>query len=180
MEQTAKIYKCKSCKGTVQKDAKKCPHCGEKYPTVSNAKGCLGFLVMVIVGSLVIGSCVDNKAIESPVTIEAEQLSYDQQMEKFIQFYAVDYQVTRSVDLSHASRTRYNSNIFAPKALSHEQQIATAAKAAKDIQLTQRVQVSSVNIMIEKDGAPKLSVSYAPDQKGWVGDKNLGQRFILE
>ncbi|MGR3071466.1 hypothetical protein ABMY53_10520 [Vibrio vulnificus] len=65
MEQTAKIYKCKSCKETVQKDAKKCPHCGEKYPTVSNAKGCLGFIVMVIVGSLIIGSCVDQDSTSS-------------------------------------------------------------------------------------------------------------------
>lgn len=152
----------------------------EKAPSVSNKKGCLGAIILICLFSIVMVSCSDKKTTNTPTTTKPEQLSYDQQMENFIDYYAVDYQITRSEDLSHASRTRYNSNIFAPKAISHEQQIATAAKAAKDIQMKQRVQVSSVNIMIEKDGVPKLSASYAPDQKGWSGQSDNKQRFIIE
>ncbi|ENB4393856.1 hypothetical protein ABHP78_003075 [Vibrio cholerae] len=70
MEQTEKIYKCKSCKETVQKDAKKCPHCGEKYPTVSNAKGCLGFIVLSLIFGIIMASCSDktpsNSSVQNP------------------------------------------------------------------------------------------------------------------
>lgn len=60
MEQAEKIYKCKSCKETVQKDAKKCPHCGEKYPTVSNAKGCLGAIIFIFILSAIMVSCSED------------------------------------------------------------------------------------------------------------------------
>lgn len=104
----------------------------------------------------------------------------DAYYEQLIQSSAVSYQVINSDNLSHATRSRYNTNIFAPQAQTKEQQLATAAKAAKEIQLKNRVQVSSVNLMIEEGGGAKVSINYAPDQKGWVGDKNLGQRFLLD
>ncbi len=173
---------CKSCKEAVEKNAKECPHCGVKNPTVNAAQGCLGFVVLSVVLGLGMYACSDNS--ETQQVAESSQQSavqnHDEQMEQVISYYAVDYEITRSQDLSHGSRTRYNSNILAPTALTHEQQVATAAKAAKQIQNDKRVQVSSVNLMIEKDGVPKVAVSYAPDQKGWSGETNTGNRFNLE
>ncbi|BCK23875.1 hypothetical protein VCSRO153_1975 [Vibrio cholerae] len=77
MEQTEKIYKCKSCKETVQKDAKKCPHCGEKYPTVSNAKGCLGFIVLSLIFGIIMASCSDNpKQAFKPNQVTASNFAF--------------------------------------------------------------------------------------------------------
>lgn len=56
-----KLYTCKSCKESVQKDAKKCPHCGEKYPTVSNAKGCLSLVVIALLGAVTLSMCTSEQ-----------------------------------------------------------------------------------------------------------------------
>ncbi|XAG86215.1 hypothetical protein MRM63_13570 [bacterium 19MO03SA05] len=75
MTKTEKIYKCKSCKETVQKDAKKCPHCGEKYPTVSNAKGCLGAIVFIFILSAIMVSCSEDTPPKkvTPTTESSQQ-----------------------------------------------------------------------------------------------------------
>lgn len=56
-----KQYTCKSCKEPVQKDANKCPHCGEKHPTISNAKGCLGLVVLILIGTAMLSMCTDDQ-----------------------------------------------------------------------------------------------------------------------
>ncbi|HHF0565847.1 TPA: hypothetical protein ACPHUW_000616 [Vibrio alginolyticus] len=59
---------CHSCKEEVKKNATKCPHCGTKHPTISKAKGCLGFIVMLVVGTFILGSCVDSSSDTSSST----------------------------------------------------------------------------------------------------------------
>ena len=185
MTKTEKIYKCKSCKETVQKDAKKCPHCGVKNPTFTAKQGCLAYIVLSGLLGLAMYACTDSEPTSSSSSSAKIESSIshphtDAYYEQLIQSSAVTYRITNSDNLSHATRSRYNTNILAPQAQTKEQQLATAAKAAKEIQLKNRVQVSSVNLMVEEGGLPKVSINYAPDQKGWVGDKNLGQRFVLE
>ncbi|EJL6329884.1 hypothetical protein NMR63_000400 [Vibrio cholerae] len=186
MEQTEKIYKCKSCKETVQKDAKKCPHCGVSNPTLTAKQGCLIYIVLSGLIGLAMYACTDSKQASNSAnqlpseSISTTKLDSDAYYDGLINSSAVSYKIIRSENISHATRTRYNSNILAPQAQTKEQQLATAAKAAKEIQQKNKVQVSSVNLMIEEDGGAVVSINYAPDQKGWVGDKNLGQRFVLE
>ncbi|ELA9711033.1 TPA: hypothetical protein KD131_002252 [Vibrio parahaemolyticus] len=66
---------CHSCKEEVKKDAKKCPHCGTKNPTISNAKGCLGFIVMLAVATFIVGSCVDRNETTSTTQTTTETTS---------------------------------------------------------------------------------------------------------
>jgi hypothetical protein len=54
---------CKECKQEVSTKAKSCPHCGAKNPTVSGkdtAKGCLAFIVLFAVLTVIITSCSDD------------------------------------------------------------------------------------------------------------------------
>ncbi|MGL4193220.1 MAG: hypothetical protein ACRCRU_11795 [Vibrio sp.] len=185
MSNEEKIYKCKSCKEAVQKDAKKCPHCGVKHPTFTAKQGCLIYIVLSGLIGLAMYACTDSDQTSNTnqapsATVSTPQSDSDKYYETLIQSDAVNYQIIRSENLSHATRSRNNANILAPKAQTKEQQLATAAKAAKEIQLKNRVQVSSVNLMTEDDGVVIISINYAPDQKGWAGSKNLGQRFVLD
>ncbi|MDQ2216366.1 hypothetical protein [Vibrio parahaemolyticus] len=75
-----KLYTCKSCKESVQKDAKKCPHCGEKYPTVSNAKGCLSLVVIALLGAVTLSMCTNEQTSSTP---ENSQVSSAQSQPKW-------------------------------------------------------------------------------------------------
>lgn len=62
-----KEYRCHACKEVVHKDATKCPHCGTKYPTISNGKGCLSTFLLCAVIAILWHSCGDsNEDLSSP------------------------------------------------------------------------------------------------------------------
>ncbi|MEZ8662356.1 hypothetical protein AB6D63_02860 [Vibrio splendidus] len=106
--------------------------------------------------------------------------SQDELIESLIQTHSVNYEITRAVRLDSGDRTRFNSNILAPTATTYDQQLATAAKAAKEFQRDNRVQVSSVNLFTQANGIASITINFAPDSKGWSGTTDHQQRFVIE
>lgn len=88
--------------------------------------------------------------------------------------------IINSKDISHATRTRYDTSIFSTEAKSNDELLATAASAAMQIQKQKRVQFSSVVIFNNKDKeTPYLTVNFSPDRKGIEGKKDSGSRFQM-
>ncbi|ULF83361.1 hypothetical protein [Vibrio alginolyticus] len=139
---------------------------------------------------LLVGISPQDNTESAAVEIEAKQAdtvtpaiqpkSQDDTIESLIQTHSVSYEVTRGVRLDTGNRTRFNSNILAPNAQTYDQQLATAAKAAKELQLTNRVQVSSVNLFTKVGGVASITINFAPDNKGWSGTTDYQQRFVIE
>lgn len=80
MSKEEKIYKCKSCKETVEKNAKVCPHCGAKNPTITTAQNIFAAIFLVALFSIIIASCSDKKEPNtdtSSTTIQSETHWYD-------------------------------------------------------------------------------------------------------
>ncbi|AGB11004.1 TPA: hypothetical protein ACPVYA_004308 [Vibrio parahaemolyticus] len=117
---------------------------------------------------------------EQPRSVEQAKESFDDMVESLILNNAVEYTVTRSVRLDTGSRTRVNINISAPTAVTEDQQMGTAAKAAKELQRKNRVQVASVNLFGSDSAVPAIQLNFSPDQKGWSGSEDNNQRFIVE
>ncbi|WP_406849196.1 hypothetical protein AABD45_02740 [Vibrio vulnificus] len=184
MEQTAKIYKCKSCKETVQKDAKKCPHCGEKNPTFTAKQGCLAYIVLSAIIGVGMYACSDDKdttSSKAQTTQVSPQSAIDAQVESVLS-QAKDYELLHSNDISHAGRSRWEAYIYAPTATTKDEQLATAAKAAMDIQKNHRVQYSWVVLFDGRSSNTRsklVGINFAPDQKDQSGNP-MGGRFKVE
>ena len=88
--------------------------------------------------------------------------------------------IIKSSDISHATRSRYHTFIFAPKAKTNKQILATAANAAMLVQRENKVQYSSVVLVdpIDKQ-TPYITVDFAPDKMGIIGKKDVGSRFVV-
>ncbi|KKA45127.1 hypothetical protein [Salinivibrio sp. KP-1] len=139
-------------------------------------KGCLQAIIGIFVIAFALALFTDDEPAKDSTPVAQEQSATDQKIDGIIN-QAQPYKVGYSKDLSIGNRSRFNANITTADNLSDEQLLATAAQAAKDLQLKNRVQVASVNVMV--NGAPKVTVNYAPDMKGWSGDYT-GGRFVIE
>lgn len=81
-------------------------------------------------------------------------------------------------NISHATRTRFDTYIFAPEATSNDLLLATAAGVAMQMQRDNKVQYSSVVVFSDQERTtPYLSVEFAPDRKGNMGEIDSGSRF---
>lgn len=72
-----KLQPCKTCKKDVSIEAKRCPHCGEKNPTMTAKKyaiGCFVFIVIVVVISM----CSHGKKTDESPKAEAAETTQNQ------------------------------------------------------------------------------------------------------
>nr|WP_086937559.1 hypothetical protein [Thaumasiovibrio occultus] len=106
-----------------------------------------------------------------------EVSAFDQKIEQLIANHAVEYDVVHSIEMTEGDRTRFNTNIEAEDAKSEEQMIATAAAAAKQIQIEKDLDVSIV-FLLNDLGLPIVKLSYAPDQMDWRGVESTDSKFI--
>lgn len=88
---------------------------------------------------------------------------------------AVEYEMVSIDDLSFLGRKRVSAVIVAPTALTLEQRAQTALKAAVDLQ--KRTSADAVNVFLEISpglaglGFLLAKAQYAPDFRGWTGDR---------
>ena len=59
-----KLKNCKSCGKEIAKNARVCPHCGHKYSIVS---GCFAFVLILFVGTFMIGYIVSNLSTNNKI-----------------------------------------------------------------------------------------------------------------
>lgn len=123
----------------------------------------------------------DTTSSKAQTTQVSPQSAIDAQVESVLS-QAKDYELLHSKDISYAGRSRREAYIYAPTATTKDEQLATAAKAAMDIQKNNRVQYSWVVLFDERssDTRSKLvGINFAPDQKDQSGNP-MGGRFKVE
>ncbi|MDC0611926.1 zinc ribbon domain-containing protein [Vibrio sp.] len=181
MSKEKKIYKCKSCKETVEKNAKTCPHCGVKNPTITTAQGCFSFIILSLIIGFGFYACSDNQSTNNTKTqSQMTQLSdFDKSIDNLLHSDAPQpATVFYTDDISFASRSRLQAKIYTTTATTNDQLLATAASAARQLQQKNRVQFVSVIVFTsETDHEQPLTLDYAPDRKGTSGEKDTGSQY---
>lgn len=162
----AKTVPCKTCNHQVAKNAKLCPSCGVKDPGLTfkdTMIGFLGFIVLVVIGSIWLNSCTDEEAASPKETkMELNQ--------------AQSYQLLSADDFSYPGRKRQQFNIAAPTANTFERLSQTAIQAAIDYQRQYSLDVIYVfigNDMEQINNGEAFAIArYAPDGGGNSGDQD--------
>lgn len=160
----SKLTPCKTCKKDVDKNAKTCPHCGAGYPasTPSDiAKGCLGFVVLVIIMAFWMNSCTSEDA-PPPPSLKLTN--------------AKPYLVIGQKDNSFAGRKRLQFNITSSQSKTFSDLAETAIKAAIDKQIETSADVIYIYLehsaKLSNKGIIYASASYAADGGGNSGDQD--------
>lgn len=94
-EESKGVSKCISCKKEVARTAKVCPHCGQKNPETTmrdSIVGCLGFVVIVMIITIIVGWCGDGQndrnTQKEPETSTAKQAEHTALHEILNKFYS--------------------------------------------------------------------------------------------
>lgn len=146
---------CKSCGKDVSATAKKCPHCEQDHPTVTNKgmiKLFIGLIVVAWIAVTVFGgqSMPDLKGEPKNYTIINQDIS------------------TKAND----TRSFTKILIYAPEAKNFDDRAATVAKAAID-SAKEGIDISAIFLMRGNTGKSELVAQgkYIPDGKGITGKK---------
>jgi lipopolysaccharide export LptBFGC system permease protein LptF len=156
----------------------------EKIKTTSKKQGCLSAIIFILVFAVIMVACSDKKKPESnsvQATQITERSALDSQIDSIIT-QAKEYEILSTSDISNGLRSRWKAFIYSPDAKTKEEQLATAAKAAMDIQVTNRVQYSFVVLFDGRDSdsrSPLIQINFAPDHMDQAGEP-MGGRFKVE
>lgn len=184
-EKKEKIYTCSKCKGQVEKNAKECPHCGRKNPTVGLGVTILAWVILISVLFAIFSPSDEEK--ESSATQSEQVISeIDQYMDTLLYSDQVKPAVLVNLsDTSFSGRTRLSAMLFSTEATTDKELLATAISAARQIQREKKVQFVSVIMHSSEKSAlnqdtPILVLDYAADRKGVSGEKDEGSRYKLD
>ena len=138
---------------------------------------CFLIFAFIITIGIVSGKKTNTQAISSEV--QKVMSKKDSDINKLLTTNNVKKAyIISSKDISHATRTRYDSYIFSNDVTTNDELLATAASAAMQIQKEKRVQYSSVVMFDSQERKTTyLVVDFAPDRKGIMGEKDSGSQF---
>jgi hypothetical protein len=156
----------------------------KKVKTTNKKQGCLSAIIFILVFAAVMASCSDKKKTESnlvEVTQTTELSALDAQIDSIIT-EAKGYEVLSASNISTANRSRFKTFIYSPDAKTKDEQLATAAKAAMDIQAANRAQYSFVVLFDSSESDTRnalIQINFAPDERDHSGEP-MGGRFKVE
>lgn len=184
-EKKEKIYTCVKCKGEVEKNAKVCPHCGRKNPTVGLGVTILAWVILISVLFAIFSPGDEEK--ESSATQSEQVISEIDKYMDSLQYSGQAKQafIVELSDISFSGRDRLKARAYSTDATTDKELLATAVATARQLQLEKRVQFVSVIMHSTESAArnhdtPILVLDYAADRKGVSGEKDEGSRYKLD